>query len=302
MRFSEFNEAQKHGDYARGSDPMPKAKPGRKRHPLKDKLVGETEDNTTGLTQGPPFENTGMVAAVQEKLEELGYSVGSTGVDGKYGPRTARAVAAFKQDFDLSGDGTSLSTQDLDAMRGASPVDDPTPTGNERSYGRQGRRGSGAVDLPDPEGGGSGSLRLNRSMGPLLDLDGSQSRMTQRDADSEMQETIRMARRMAEIFGQSVTINDAIAKAGTSRERNTPGSQHFHGTALDLDISGFSDEEKLQLVNAALQAGFTGFGFGNNILHVDRGPRRHWDYGNSTFGGLRVASLGNAVRSGASVA
>ena len=39
-----LNEKQKHGDYARGSDPMPKAKPGRTKHPLKDKLVGEDED------------------------------------------------------------------------------------------------------------------------------------------------------------------------------------------------------------------------------------------------------------------
>ena len=34
-------EKQKHGDYARGKDPMPKAEPGRTKHPLKDKLVGE---------------------------------------------------------------------------------------------------------------------------------------------------------------------------------------------------------------------------------------------------------------------
>ena len=39
------NEAQKHGDYARGKDPMPTAEPGRTEHPLKDKLVGE-DDNT----------------------------------------------------------------------------------------------------------------------------------------------------------------------------------------------------------------------------------------------------------------
>jgi len=39
-----LNETQKHGDYARGKDPMPKAEPGRTKHPLKDKLVGEEED------------------------------------------------------------------------------------------------------------------------------------------------------------------------------------------------------------------------------------------------------------------
>lgn len=36
-----IDEKQKHGDYARGKDPMPKAEPGRTKHPLKDKLVGE---------------------------------------------------------------------------------------------------------------------------------------------------------------------------------------------------------------------------------------------------------------------
>ena len=39
-----LDEKQKHGDYARGSDPMPTAEPGRTKHPLKDKLVGEEED------------------------------------------------------------------------------------------------------------------------------------------------------------------------------------------------------------------------------------------------------------------
>jgi len=36
-----LDEKQKHGDYAKASSPMPKAKPGRTKHPLKDKLVGE---------------------------------------------------------------------------------------------------------------------------------------------------------------------------------------------------------------------------------------------------------------------
>ena len=253
-----------------------------------------------GLEAGPPYpqEDMDAVRALQSRLEELGYSVGSTGVDGKYGPRTVRAVAAFKQDNNISSNGTTMSADDQQTLSTAQPVDNPTPTGNEGSGGA-----GGTIELPDPEGnGGTGQLRLNNGMGPLLDLDGSESRLTQRDAGQEMQATIAMARRMAGIFGQPVIINDAIAKRGTSRERETTGSQHFHGTALDLDVSGFNDEERLQLVNAALQAGFSGFGFGQNILHVDRGPRRHWAYGNSTFGGVSVASLGSTVTSGTAVA
>ena len=38
-----LDEKQKHGDYARGKDKMPKAKAGRTEHPLKDKLVGEDD-------------------------------------------------------------------------------------------------------------------------------------------------------------------------------------------------------------------------------------------------------------------
>lgn len=39
-----LSEKQKHGDYAKGSDNMPTAEPGRTEHPLKDKLVGEEDD------------------------------------------------------------------------------------------------------------------------------------------------------------------------------------------------------------------------------------------------------------------
>ncbi len=48
-----LNETQKHGDYARGKGPMPKAEPGRTKHPLKDKLVGEADDDafTTATDQ-----------------------------------------------------------------------------------------------------------------------------------------------------------------------------------------------------------------------------------------------------------
>lgn len=123
---------------------------------------------------------------------------------------------------------------------------------------------------------------------PLFGLDGSQSRMTQRDAAQEMEQTLARYRRMVSNLGFQVRINDAIAKSGTSRESETPGSQHFHGTALDLSIAGLSDRQKRQLVAAAKAVGFTGFGFGSSILHVDSGPSRSWNYDITTFAGLPV--------------
>lgn len=85
------------------------------------------------LSAGPPFpkEQMDAVRQMQERLEELGYPVGFTGADGKYGPRTARAVAAFKQDNKIAGDGRSMSADDLVKLKSAKKVDNPTPTGNK---------------------------------------------------------------------------------------------------------------------------------------------------------------------------
>lgn len=85
------------------------------------------------LTAGPPYprEDMDAVKALQQKLEDLGYSVGSTGIDGKYGPRTTRAVRAFKQDYNVPGDGLTADAatmQKLDSViSGATPrVERPT--------------------------------------------------------------------------------------------------------------------------------------------------------------------------------
>lgn len=87
---------------------------------------------TDGLEAGPPYPSEQMdaVRAMQSKLEELGYPVGSTGIDGKYGPRTVRAVRAFKQDNNLDGDGTTMSAADIEKLNTAEKVANPTPTGN----------------------------------------------------------------------------------------------------------------------------------------------------------------------------
>lgn len=127
---------------------------------------------------------------------------------------------------------------------------------------------------------------------PLFGLDGA-SRMTQDDAAEQMAQTLNRYKRMVAKLSFPVRINDAIAKAGTSRERETPGSQHFHGTALDLSIRGLSKDQVKQLLAAAKSVGFTGFGFGASILHVDSGPKRVWDYGNRDFAGMNLQSVKN---------
>jgi len=176
--------------------------------------------------------------------------------------------------------------------------------GSDFSFGGGAGVGNGGVNggLDGGPGnpGRAGGLRF--APGALTRLNGSQSSMTKDSAGQAMQATIQRAQNMARIFGGTITVNDAIAKRGTSRERETQGSQHFNGTALDLSTAGMDNDAKLRLVAAAQRAGFTGFGFGSNILHVDTGPRRHWSYGNSSYGGVSVASLGAAVRAGRAVA
>ena len=65
-----LDEGQKHGDYARGGGSMPKAKPGRTKHPLKDKLVGE-EDIEEG-----PLGAIGRAASDVAKSAKAGFAAG----------------------------------------------------------------------------------------------------------------------------------------------------------------------------------------------------------------------------------
>jgi len=108
---------------------------------------GQEPNASSELTAGPPYppEQVDAVKALQTKLEELGYSVGSTGIDGKYGPRTARAVAAYMRDFNVQNtdQGRSIDNSEIQAMQTREPVENPTPTGNEGAGG-----GSARYDLP----------------------------------------------------------------------------------------------------------------------------------------------------------
>jgi spore germination cell wall hydrolase CwlJ-like protein len=85
-------------------------------------------ESEQSLEAGPPYpqEDMDAVRAMQRKLEDLGYSVGSTGVDGKFGPRTTRAVRAFKQDNNISTQANILTANELSTLMSAEPVANPT--------------------------------------------------------------------------------------------------------------------------------------------------------------------------------
>lgn len=70
------------------------------------------------------------------------------------------------------------------------------------------------------------------------------------------------------------------AKAGGAKK-----SQHLHGNAMDIDVSGYSIPERVQLIQTLSANGVTGLGIGSNIIHVDGGGRRAWGYKTSAGGG-----------------
>lgn len=73
---------------------------------------------SANLEQGPPFpaEQKDEVMKMQQSLQGLGYSLGRLGVDGKYGPATAAAVAAFKKDYNLKGSGSNFGSDEFNTL------------------------------------------------------------------------------------------------------------------------------------------------------------------------------------------
>lgn len=121
--------------------------------------------------------------------------------------------------------------------------------------------------------------------------------------------TVNMFSQMQGQFGGSLTVNDFIPRVGGSRNppSNGGGSMHWYGKAMDISTANMNDKDKLRLVEAALTSGFKGFGFGNNILHVDWGGSRAWGYKNGQatsnlqgleYGGLPVSQLASWVSGG----
>lgn len=98
----------------------------------------DTDQEEQYITAGPPYprEQQGIVQAMQYALDTLGYSVGETGFDGKYGPRTTRAVRAFKRDYNVPGPANQFGLRSLETIEaiatGRIPmVQSPSSTGNQ---------------------------------------------------------------------------------------------------------------------------------------------------------------------------
>ena len=146
MRFNDFkiveaNRKQKKADQVRGSDPKPKAKPGRTKHPMQGRLVGE------GLNEGARIEHAedlvfregskGAARAIEsiKNLESGGHEDVTIKWDGSPAVIFGRNedgefVFTDKSGFSAKGyDGKAKSARDLENMLKARPGYAKNPEG-----------------------------------------------------------------------------------------------------------------------------------------------------------------------------
>ena len=88
--------------------------------------------------------------------------------------------------------------------------------------------------------------------------------------------------------GKPVLLTNQVnsSKNGAYRDRRynlevggASQSEHIDGRAFDIHVSDYNREERLLLLKALVDAGFTGFGHGRGVIHADFGAKRFWTYG-----------------------
>ena len=227
--------------------------------------ITEIDDMSAGLQAGPPYppEQTDAVKQLQKALQSAGYSVGSTGVDGKYGPRTAKAVNAFKKDYKIQGNGQEVDAKSLQNIAGVSSGTIPkakntyTPSTNKRSeLGQlsqdsvtQGKVGKVLDLIAGPESGGRyDAVYPGKRRPEILD-------MTLDELAADQRERGRFSGSSASGRYQYIrkTLSSVVKQMGldTSKEKFTPKLQDeiaiFHLRAnhgLDRWLSGSMSNEK----------------------------------------------------------
>ena len=244
-----------------------------------------------GVQAGPPYptEDREKVSQMQRKLEAIGYNVGETGIDGKYGPRTTRAVRAYKTDFNVDGEPTQMTDEQLTALQSAQRVAEPTPTGNESQNPRRGPATGGQPGSLE----GTAVLALNTDPNSLPN-----------------QNIIDALNRAASELGIRVQITPNGGRAGRDGTNNHPPGQAADiQVVLDGNIvapsanAGIYDRLIQTLVaNAAergVRPGIGGYTWG---IHYDESDWRQgrptiagtWNRGFDIMRGVNAAAQGTA--------
>jgi hypothetical protein len=107
--------------------------------------------------------------------------------------------------------------------------------------------------------------RLPISAGPNVDLENTDPAVLDRFETLQSQ------------FGEIIPLVSAARSAEHNKAvGGASKSQHLGGRALDLDVSGLSEERRIQLIGLASAMGFTGIGVYKNSIHLDTGDLRAW--------------------------
>lgn len=67
-------------------------------------------------------------------------------------------------------------------------------------------------------------------------------------------------------------------KVKNKKVEGSKNSQHLLGKAIDIKVPM---NDRYEFYEAAKSAGFVGYGWGNNSVHIDMGSKRWWTYDNS---------------------
>jgi len=91
------------------------------------------------------------------------------------------------------------------------------------------------------------------------------------------EDALKTLQELRDAFDAPLKINSAFRCPKHNEEvGGKPSSQHLEGTAFDISTRGMDLETKLSLQEIAEEVGFTGFGYYNTFLHVDKGRARTW--------------------------
>lgn len=98
-------------------------------------------------------------------------------------------------------------------------------------------------------------------------------------------EVIQKAEALARALGRSLNINSAYRTPEyNERIGGARNSMHVQRKALDIQWGVGSTDGRIAMLQAIVQAGFTGIGCYNDFVHVDIGPKRCWGPNGSRTG------------------
>jgi peptidoglycan hydrolase-like protein with peptidoglycan-binding domain len=122
------------------------------------------------IRRGSSGEN---VSQLQTQLQNLGYDIGTTGADGKFGKNTAAAVRQFQKDYNLQVDGI-VGDQTMSALSQLKnlPVNTPSPQVGGTGATASGRIGDGTrgtnLDMRDAANMAAANKPRNISYGDTM--------------------------------------------------------------------------------------------------------------------------------------